>query len=85
MMPPAMRGRASAVYLFIVNIIGLGIGPTAVGACTQYLFRRDDALNYSLMLVNSLACGLAAVVLSCALKPFLASLRRLRAWSEGRA
>lgn len=85
MMPPAMRGRASAVYLFIVNIIGLGIGPTAVGACTQYLFRRDDAVNYSLMLVNSLACGLAAVVLSFALKPFLASLRRLRAWSEGRA
>jgi MFS family permease len=79
-MPPAMRGRASAVYLFIVNIIGLGIGPTAVGACTQYIFRRDDALPYSLMLVTSLACGLAAVLLFLGLRPFLGSLERLRLW-----
>jgi MFS family permease len=81
MMPPAMRGRASAVYLFIVNIIGLGIGPTAVGACTQFLFRRDDAVQYSLVLVTSLACAVAAVLLCGALRPFLASLDRLRVWS----
>ena len=85
MMPPAMRGRASAVYLFIVNIIGLGIGPTAVGACTQYIFRRDDALPYSLMLVTSLACALAAVLLFLGLRPFLGSLERLRLWGADHA
>src|SRR3984893_16414437 len=31
MMPATMRGQASAVYLFSINLIGLGIGPTAVG------------------------------------------------------
>jgi MFS family permease len=80
MMPPAMRGRASAVYLFIVNIIGLGIGPTAVGACTQYLFRQEDAVQYSLVLVTSVSCALAAVLLYSALQPFLVSLNRLREW-----
>ncbi len=85
MMPPAMRGRAAAVYLFIVNIIGLGIGPTAVGAATQYLFRSDLAVQYSLVLVSSLACALGAVLLYAALKPFLGSLDRLRAWSAEHA
>jgi MFS family permease len=80
-MPAAMRGQASSLYLLVVNLIGLGIGPTAVALCTQYLFRRDDALQYSLALVSSVACALAAVVLSRSLKPFLGSLQRLRVWS----
>ena len=85
MMPPTMRGQASAVYLFIVNIIGLGLGPTAVAACTQYIFRRDDAVQYSLVIVTSVACALAAVLLYLAMRPFLASLERLRTWDAGHA
>jgi MFS family permease len=81
MMPPTMRGQASAVYLFSINLIGLGIGPTAVGALTQYAFGRDDAVRYSLVIVTSVACGLAAVFLYAALKPFLASLERVRVWN----
>ena len=81
-MPPTMRGQASSLYLLVVNLIGLGIGPTAVAVCTQYLFRRDDALHYSLALVSSIACVLAAVVLSRSLKPFLDSLERVRRWTN---
>ena len=78
MMPPKMRGQASAVYLFILNIIGLGLGPTAVAACTQYVFGHDDALKYSLAIVTAAACVISVVLLYSALKPFLASLERLR-------
>jgi hypothetical protein len=56
MMPASMRGQASAVYLFILNLIGLGIGPSAVAMCTQYLFRRDNAVNYSLLIVSVTGC-----------------------------
>jgi MFS family permease len=85
MMPATMRGQASAVYLFILNIIGLGIGPTAVGVLTQYGFGRDDAVQYSLAIVTSVACALAVVLLYRALKPFLASLERLRVWGADHA
>jgi len=85
MMPAEMRGQASALYLFVINLIGLGIGPTAVAACTQYLFRRDTALNYSLALVTAAACGLGGMLLYGALKPFLASLERQRAWALSQA
>src|SRR5580704_13396013 len=81
MMPPAMRGQASAVYLFILNLIGLGIGPSAVAICTQYLFRRDAAVNYSLLLVSVTACLLSALLLASGLKPFLKSLDGLRNWT----
>jgi MFS family permease len=80
MMPASMRGQASAVYLFILNLIGLGIGPSAVAMCTQYLFRRDDAVNYSLLVVTVAACLLSALLLASGLRPFLKSLDRLRDW-----
>jgi MFS family permease len=78
MMPAKMRGQASAVYLFIINIIGLGIGPTAAAALTQHVFARDDALKYSLLIVSTVACTLAVLLLCSGLKPFIASLERLR-------
>ena len=81
MMPATMRAQASAVYLFSINIIGLGAGPTAVGVLTQYVFGRDDAVRYSLAIVTSAACALAAVFLYRALKPFVASLERLDSWN----
>jgi hypothetical protein len=80
-MPASMRGQASAVYLFILNLIGLGIGPSAVAMCTQYLFRRDNAVNYSLLIVSVTACLLSATLLASGLKPFLKSLDRLRDWT----
>jgi len=81
MMPAPMRAQASAVYLFSINIIGLGAGPTAVGVLTQYVFGRDDAVRYSLAIVTSVACALAAVFLYRALKPFVTSLERLDSWN----
>ena len=81
MTPATMRGQASSLYLLVVNLIGLGIGPTAVAYCTQYLFKRDDAVHYSLALVSSVACTLAAMLLYTSLKPFVASLQHARNWS----
>jgi MFS family permease len=78
MMPANMRGQASAVYLFILNLIGLGLGPTAVAWCTQHIFHRDDALRYSMVIVLVTASLLGAALLAWCLKPFLASLGRLQ-------
>lgn len=60
LVPNRMRGQASAVYLFIVNLIGLGIGPTAVALCTDYLFDDDAKVGLSLTLVMT-----AAQLLGC--------------------
>jgi MFS family permease len=81
MTPASMRGQASAIYLFILNLVGLGIGPTAVAVCTQYLFKNDNDVQYSLVIVSCVSCAAAAALLFGALKPFLASLERLKVWT----
>jgi MFS family permease len=79
MMPNAMRGQASAIYLFVVNLIGLGFGPTAVALCTDYLFGSDLDLRYSLLLVATVAHLASAAVLMLGLRPFRDSLARVEA------
>ena len=54
-MPNAMRGQASAIYLFVITLIGLGLGPTAVALVTDFVFADDQALRYSLLIVTVLA------------------------------
>jgi len=85
MMPPNMRGQASAVYLFILNLVGLGLGPTAVAFFTQHVFHRDDALRYSMLIVFAAASILAAALLWSCLKPFLTSLGLLQSHSARQA
>lgn len=80
-MPNAMRGQASAIYLFVINLIGLGVGPLAVAMTTDYIFRNDQAVNYSLVIMTTLAHVLATILLWVGLKPFLASLDRLKTWT----
>jgi MFS family permease len=61
--PPRMRGQVSATYLFFTNMIGLGIGPTAIAACTDHLFHRDSAVGWSISLVGTVAMVVAILIL----------------------
>jgi MFS family permease len=58
--PVRMRGQVSATYLFFTNMIGLGIGPTAIAASTDHIFHRDSAVGWSIALV-----GTASMVVAC--------------------
>jgi MFS family permease len=78
-MPNRLRGQASAIYLFLVNLVGLGLGPTAVALVTDYVFHDDLAVRYSMIIVGCSACVVAAITLSAGLKPYRTSVARQRA------
>lgn len=61
--PARMRAMASGVLLFVINIIGMGIGPQAVGWLNDGPFAGfgDEAIRYSLALMG-LVLGLWAAV-----------------------
>ena len=82
MMPNAMRAQASALYLFVINLIGLGAGPTAVAMMTDFVFHNDKAIHYSLVVVGTLAHLGAATLLWIGLRPFLRSLDRSKDWTK---
>ncbi|MGL4315748.1 MAG: spinster family MFS transporter [Pseudomonas sp.] len=80
-MPNSMRGQASAIYLFVVTLFGLGLGPTFVALVTDYVFADDQALRYSLLIVTGAAVLAAVVLLWAGLKPYRASLQHLQQWA----
>jgi len=73
--PPHMRATASAIFLFINNLIGIGLGTVALGALSDALSIRfgADSLRYAIL------AGTVFYVVASAL--FLLSARRLeRDW-----
>lgn len=61
LVPPAMRALTSAVLFFVVNIIGLGLGPFLTGLMSDLLAPRygDQSLRYAMVI--SAMTGLLAV------------------------
>ncbi len=72
--PNEMRGQISAIYLFIVNLLGIGLGPTVIALITDYGFGNDMDLRYSMAIVGGIAATIAATCLGFGLKHFRKSL-----------
>ncbi|SDV02817.1 spinster family MFS transporter [Pseudomonas sihuiensis] len=84
-MPNSMRGQASAIYLFVITLIGLGVGPTAVALVTDFVFADDAALRYSLLIITTLAVSTSIILLAKSLKPYRESVTRLEQWAANPA
>ncbi len=78
--PVRMRSQVSATYLFFTNMIGLGIGPTAIAASTDHIFHRDSAVGWSISLVGTVSMVVAILIL---LAGRGAMARRVKAVAEG--
>lgn len=81
MMPPAMRGQASAVYLFIVNIIAMGLGPTSVGWLNSHVF-SDATVKYSLVVVGVAGCAGAILIIALGMRPFRRAAAEVEALAQ---
>ena len=78
-----MRSQASALYLFVINLIGMGLGPWVVAALNDYLFGDPKAIGLSLLIVGVFSFLCAAILLWLGLKPYRRSLEYLKEWSSG--
>jgi MFS family permease len=77
--PNQMRGQVTALFLFVFNVIGFGLGPTIVALFTDYLFHSDRMLGRS-MAVATLALGsLTAVIMWFGVKPYGRAMAQLKA------
>lgn len=74
-MPNQARGMASAVYLFVLNLIALGLGPTLVALLTDYVFRDERAVHQSLAIVMAVGSGLSLVCYTWGLGAYRTVLR----------
>jgi MFS family permease len=60
--PAALRPIASAMFILLVTLVGLGAGPLLAGALSQYVFAAhgEDSLRYALALMQLAALWSAA-------------------------
>jgi MFS family permease len=67
------RATAAAFYLFLVNLVSMGLGPVAVGIASDYFTPRfmEGALRYALLVIVATTTVLASI-------HFLLAARTLR-------
>ena len=75
--PARIRGQAGALYLLTLGLVGQGLGPTLVALLTDYVFRDDNQVGYSLLIVTATASFFAALFLWLGRKPFVQVQLRL--------
>jgi len=81
--PNQMRGQVGAIYQLALNLIGVGLGPVAIGLLTDYVFRDEGLLRYSLVLAAIAILPVTIVVLWFALRPFNRARAALADWEQG--
>lgn len=80
MMPNGMRAQATAVYLFVINLLGMGLGPTVVAVLTEQLFQDKNAVHYSLVIVGGVTHVAASILIWLGLGNYRRSLDYLDRW-----
>lgn len=58
--PGELRGQMSAFYLFAINLVGIGLGSTAVALLSDHVFTQADGIRYALSVISPLALVIAA-------------------------
>lgn len=81
--PPELRAQGAALYFFVLNLVSSALGPTAVALVTDYVFRDEAALRYSLALVNVAGMTGAAVLFAFGMPAFRETVRALAVPAPG--
>lgn len=74
--PNRLRAQVGALYLFVVNLTGIGFGGTFTAVLTDYVFKSDQMLHYSMAVAGGGGAVVATILLLCAIGPFKASAAR---------
>ena len=76
--PNQMRAQATAMFLFIFNLVGFSLGPLTIALFTDYVFGSEDMLRYSLSINYAILSPFACFVFWYVLKPYRLSVQRAR-------
>ena len=70
--PNRARAQVSAIYVTLITLVGLGVGPLVVGLMTDRLFQDPADIRYSLAIVVAVPAPIMFALLMRARAPFRA-------------
>lgn len=80
--PNRARAQVTALYITIITLVGLGVGPMVIGLMTDHVFQDPADIRYSLSIIVGVAAPLMFLLLTLARAPYRA-LRQLQ--EQGRS
>jgi MFS family permease len=60
--PNQLRARVSAIYLLVINIIGIGLGATVASAISDYIFADEKRIGDGISIVALVSAPLASLL-----------------------
>lgn len=64
MTPPRMRGRIVALYLLVVTLVGMGIGPLMIGILSDHVFSAKSGLAPAMAVVAVTGLVVSSLILT---------------------
>jgi MFS family permease len=77
--PNQMRGQVTALFLFIYNVIGIGLGPTFVALFTDFVFHSESLLGRAIMVASLIMGTSTALIMWAGVKPYGRAIVQLKA------
>ncbi|MFO1400892.1 MAG: MFS transporter [Steroidobacteraceae bacterium] len=79
--PNRMRGQVTALFLFVFNVIGFGLGPSFIALTSTHVFGGGThALGHALALTQAVMGPITVLVFAMGLKAYGRSVVAARAW-----
>jgi len=72
--PPRMRGRMIAIYLLVVTLVGMGVGPLAIGMLSDRVFTATGGLAPAMATVAVTGLFVASLILAAIRRAALATI-----------
>jgi MFS family permease len=79
--PNQLRGQVAALYYFVISLTGLTIGPTAIAMMTDYVFRDESALRYSMAIISAVWGVLAILIIFLGRSYYRNSVMEAEEWN----
>jgi MFS family permease len=80
--PNQVRAQVSALYLFILNLGGLSLGPLLPGVFTDYLFHDPKMIGAALALTMAVSAILMILVILATRRPYRKHYRQMNPAGE---
>jgi len=79
--PHQMRGQITALFLFVFNVIGFGLGPILVALFTDHVFKAESQVGLSIAATGLILGPLGTFVIWLGMKPYGRSVAAATDWA----
>lgn len=70
--PNRLRAQTTAIYMTMLNLLGLAMGPLVIGFMTDRMFSEPSDVRYSIALLTAVTAPLMVLLMALAISPFRA-------------